>query len=139
MEESAEVLRRRTLPGLAAGLAARIASFIVLLLAARFVGLDAGVLSWPVAFGAFAISVALTVIPIFNMPGIAEFVLISTFTAAAGSEASDQVAAAVFVYRALIWLAPVPFGGIAFTRWRDQVRAAGQTELLDAFDEPEAQ
>ena len=33
----------------------------------------------------------------------------------------DQVAAAVFVYRILIWLLPIPFGGVAFTRWREEV------------------
>jgi hypothetical protein len=44
----------------------------------------------------------------------------------------------VFVYRILTWLTPIPFGGLAFTRWRDEVRATGKTELLDAFDDSDA-
>lgn len=134
-EQSSALLRQQTPIGTVAGVTARIASFLVLLLALRFVGIDDGQLHWTIAFAAFAATMALTVIPIFNMPGIAEAILIATFNAAAGGGAADQVAAAVFVYRILTWLTPIPFGGIAFTRWRDQIRATGKTELLDAFDD----
>lgn len=134
-EQSSALLRQQTPIGTVAGVTARIASFLVLLLALRFVGIDDGQLHWTIAFAAFAAAMALTVIPIFNMPGIAEAILIATFNAAAGGDAADQVAAAVFVYRILTWLTPIPFGGIAFTRWRDQIRLTGKTELLDAFDD----
>ena len=137
-DQSKELLRRRTPLGFIAGVTARAASFLVLLLAVRFIGLGADEIDWTVAFAAFAASMALTVIPIFNMPGIAEAILIGTFNAVTGGGFTDQIAAAVFVYRILTWLAPIPFGGLAFTRWRDQMRAAGKTELLDAFDDPEA-
>ncbi len=137
-DQAAEVLRTRTLLGLVAGVTARLASFAVLQLALRFVGLGADQIDWTVAFAAFAASVALTVIPIFNMPGIAEAVLIGTFNAASGGGYTDQIAAAVFVYRILVWLTPIPFGGLAFTRWRDQMQEEGKTELLDAFETPES-
>ena len=137
-EQSSELLRKQTPTGTLAGVTARLASFAVLLLALRFVGIDSGQLHWTVAFGAYAITMALTVIPIFNMPGIAEAILIATFNSVAGGDAADQVAAAVFVYRILTWLTPIPFGGLAFTRWRDQVRATGKTDLLDAFDDSDA-
>lgn len=135
-ERSADVLRSRTPLGLVAGLTARVASFAVLLLALRFVGLGSDQIDWTVAFAAFAASVALTVVPIFNMPGIAEAVLIGTFSAASGGGSTDQIAAAVFVYRILTWLTPIPFGGLAFTRWRDRMQEEGKTEVLDAFEEP---
>jgi len=32
-------------------------------------------------------------------------------------------------------MTPIPFGSLAFTRWRDRTRATGKTELLDAFDD----
>ena len=136
-EQAADVLRKRTLLGLAAGLAARIMSFVVLLLAVRFIGLGPDQLHWTLAFGAFAVVNALTVIPIFNAPGISEAIFISAFNEAAGGGNADEVAAAVFVFRILTWLLPIPFGGFVFTRWRDAVRAAGKTELLDAFDDPD--
>ena len=44
----------------------------------------------------------------------------------------------MFVFRILTWLLPIPFGGFAFTRWRDKVRASGKVEILDAFDDPGA-
>lgn len=137
-EQSSELLRKQTPIGAVAGVSARVASFIVLLLAVRFVGLGADQIDWTVAFAAFAVSMALTVVPIFNMPGIAEAVLIGTFNSVAGGGFADQIAAAVFVYRILTWLAPIPFGGLAFTRWRDHMQAEGKDDLLDAFDDSDA-
>ena len=134
--QSSDVLRRRTPVGFAAGVAARLVAFLVLILAIRFVGLEANQLHWTQVFGAYAFVVALSVIPIFSMPGLFEVVLIGTFNAIVGGEGTDQVAAAVFVYRILTWILPIPFGGFIFTRWRDRVRATGKTELLDAFDDP---
>lgn len=132
--QASEVLRTRTVYGFFAGLAARLASFAVLVMAVRAVGISSDQVHWTVVFGAFSVVMAITVIPIFNMPGITEVILISTFVALAGKEFSDEIAAAVFVYRILTWLAPIPFGGFAFNRWRDTVRARGDTDLLDAFD-----
>ncbi|MGI9666665.1 MAG: lysylphosphatidylglycerol synthase domain-containing protein [Acidimicrobiia bacterium] len=132
--QASEVLRTRTAYGFMAGLAARIAAFLVLLVAVRSVGISDDLVHWTIVFAAFSVVMAITVIPIFNMPGITEVILISTFVALAGKEFNDEIAAAVFVYRVLTWLAPIPFGGIAFNRWRDQVRESGDTDLLDAFD-----
>lgn len=79
---------------------------------------------------------AVTTIPIFNAPGIAEATFISIFNSVVGAGSADAVAAAVFVFRILTWVAPIPFGSLAFTRWRDEARDRGATDLLDAFDEP---
>jgi uncharacterized membrane protein YbhN (UPF0104 family) len=134
-DQASSVLRARTLLGLGAGLAARIASFVVLLLAVRFVGIGAETVHWTVVFAVFAIVMAITVIPIFNLPGITEIILIGALNAVA-QDSTDQVAAAVFVYRILTWLAPIPFGGLAFNSWRRQVQSSGEQDLLDAFDSP---
>jgi uncharacterized membrane protein YbhN (UPF0104 family) len=132
--QASEVLTTRTHIGFIAGLAARIASFLVLIFAVRFVGIGADEVSWTVIFAAFSVIMAITVIPIFNLPGITEVILIGTLTRYAGTEFSDQIAAAVFVYRILTWLLPIPFGGFAFNRWRDSIAESGDTDLLDAFD-----
>ncbi len=135
--QASDVLKTRTHWGFLAGLAARIASFLVLIVAVRAVGISADSVSWTIVFAAFAVIMAITVIPIFNMPGITEFILIASLTAFAGREFSDEIAAAVFVYRILTWLAPIPFGGFAFNRWRDDIRKSGDTDLLDAFESGE--
>ena len=131
--QASEVLKSRTHLGLAAGLAARLGAFVVLLVAVRAVGIPSDKVSWTIIFAAFAVVMTVSVIPIFNLPGITELILISTLSQYAGSEFSDEIAAAVFVYRFLTWLLPIPFGGIAFTRWRDEVREKGDEDLLDAF------
>ena len=135
--QASEILRTRTHLGLLAGLAARASSFIVLLLAVRFVGIPSSEVDWTVIFAAFSVVMAITVIPIFNLPGITELILISTLSRYAGDGFADQIAAAVFVYRLLTWLLPIPFGGIAYTRWRDGVRTSDNSDPLDAFSQPE--
>lgn len=135
-EQSADVLATRWHVGIAAGLAAQLASFVILLLAIRFVGIGSDQLDWTIAFGAFSMVAIATTIPIFNLPGVAEAIYIATFNAVVGQESTDLVAAAVFVFRIMTWIAPIPLGGIAFTRWRDEVRKSGDQDLLDAFDKP---
>ncbi|MGI9528382.1 MAG: hypothetical protein ACR2NG_01620, partial [Acidimicrobiia bacterium] len=85
----------------------------------------------------FAAVMALTVIPIFNLPGLVEVFLIAVLTAAAGTEYSDEIAAAVFTFRILTWLLPIPFGGFAFNRWLDTARRAGHEDLLQPYDDTE--
>lgn len=132
-DQASEVLKTRTHLGLAAGLAARLAAFVVLLVAVRAVGIPSNEVGWTIIFAAFAVVMTVSVIPIFNLLGITEVILISTLSQYAGSEFADEIAAAVFVYRILTWLLPVPLGGFAFTRWRDEVRESGDEEILDAF------
>jgi uncharacterized membrane protein YbhN (UPF0104 family) len=134
-DQASDVLRSRTHLGAAAGLLARLAAFLVLIIAVRAVGIGSDEVPWTVVFAAFAFVMAIGVIPIFNLPGITEVVLISTLTRYAGEGFSDEIAAAVFVYRILTWLIPIPFGGFAFNRWQDSVRASGNEELLDGFAE----
>ena len=132
-ESTAGLFRSQWKQGLAAGLTAQLGMFVVLLLAVRFVGMGADQASFVVVFAAFAIVAALTVIPIFNGPGLAEATYIAILGNAVGSASADAVAAAVFVFRILTWLLPIPLGGIAFVRWRSWVHAQGRDEVLAEF------
>lgn len=134
-DQAKDVIMSRWHLGLTAGLAAQVVSFAILFLSLRFVGIGADELNWTEAFGAFAIVAIITTIPIFNAPGIAEATYISIFNSVVSGDSVDAVAAAVFVFRILTWVGPIPLGGIAFTRWRDRVREQGDTDLLEAFDE----
>ena len=118
-DEGLELVRQRWRYGFPAGMLAVFAQFLVLLVAVRAVGLE---VDWIVVFGAFALVAIVQAIPIFNIPGIAEAVLITALSAALGGEGNDQIAAAVFVFRILTWLLPIPLGGIAFSRWRSWVK-----------------
>jgi uncharacterized membrane protein YbhN (UPF0104 family) len=93
--------------------------------------------SWTVIFATFAVVMTVSAIPIINLPGITGVILISTLSQYAGSEDADEIAAAVFVYRILTWLLPVPLGRYAFTRWRDETRASGDEDILDAIADAE--
>ena len=124
-DEGLELVRRRWAHGFPAGLLAQFAQFLVLLAAVYAVGLE---VDWVIVFGAFAVVAIVQAIPIFNIPGIAEVVLITTLSAAVGNGANDQVAAAVFVFRILTWLVPIPLGGVAFSRWRSSVEVKAEVD-----------
>lgn len=115
-DEGLELVRRRWAIGFPAGILAQFAQFLVLLVAVRAVGLDD--VDWIVVFAAFAVVAIVGAIPIFNIPGIAEAVLIGILGYAVGGGSGDEVAAAVFVFRILTWLLPIPLGGMAYSRWR---------------------
>lgn len=121
-DEGLELVRRRWVYGFPSGLLAQFAQFAVLLIAVYAVGLE---VSWIIVFAAFSAVAIIQAVPIFNIPGIAEFVLITTIAASVGNEFSDEIAAAVFIFRILTWLLPIPLGGIAFSRWRTSVKTQG--------------
>ncbi len=131
-EQSADVLRARWHVTVASGLSAQLAMFLVLFLTLRFIGVDSEQLAWPIAFAVFALVAMLNAIPIFGVPGIAEALYIGAFTAVAGRESADLIAAAVFVFRVLTWLAPIAGGGFAYNRWRATLRKQGGAPLAPA-------
>ena len=133
-EQNAELLRTRWHIGLAAGVSAQVMGFLVLLLAIRFVGIDQNTLDWVVVFAAFSAVAALTTIPIFKLPGIAEAIYIGVLNLVSGGGIADQLVAAVFVFRILTWLVPIPLGGIAFSRWRKESKRLEDIDILDSFE-----
>ena len=133
-EQNADLLRTRWHLGLAAGVGAQVMGFVVLLLAIRSVGIDQNTLDWVVVFTAFSAVAVLTTIPVFKLPGIAEAIYIGALNLVSGGGIADQLVAAVFVFRFLTWLAPIPLGGIAFSRWRKQSEGLEDIDILDSFE-----
>lgn len=133
--QSADVLQTRWRLSLATGLAAQAATYVVLFLSLRFVGLGSDDLHWSAALAAFALVAIVTTVPLLNIPGIAETVYIAVLTEAAGTGSSDRIAAAVFVFRLLTWLAPIVVGGLAFSRWREGMRRRADADGVDAVDD----
>jgi uncharacterized membrane protein YbhN (UPF0104 family) len=91
--------------------------FLVLLLALRFVGVDAEQVGWAEALAVFAFSRLLTAIPFTpGGLGVIELALITGLSAAGGDRAA--VAAAVLLFRALTYVLPIPIGLGTYVFWR---------------------
>ena len=109
--------------------------FLVLLLALRFVGVDAEQVSTVEALAVFAFARLLTAVPFTpGGLGVIELALITGLAAAGGPRA--LVAAAVLVFRALTYVLPIPIGmgTYLFWRhnrsWRREPNTAPRTELV---------
>ncbi|MGB7860138.1 MAG: hypothetical protein WBM90_06545, partial [Acidimicrobiia bacterium] len=122
-DDTFQLVRNRWKVGFPAGLSAQLAVFLVLLLSCFAVGLDSA--DWILIFAGYAVIAIVGTIPILNAPGIAEAIYIAVLSIAVGGGQSDEVAAAVFVFRILTWILPIPLGGMAYSRWRGWVRAGG--------------
>ena len=119
-DQTADVIKSRWHVGLLAGLAGQFMFFLIMLTAVRGVGLGNDTISTGVVFAAVAMVAAITTIPIFNAPGLNEALYMSILAFAAGQGFADQIAAAVFVFRLVTWLLPIPVGGVSYTRWKNR-------------------
>ncbi len=119
-DQTADVIRARWHVGMLAGLAGQFMFFLIMLTAVRSVGLDSDAISTAVVFATVAAVAAITTIPIFNAPGLNEALYISILSLATGQGSADQIAAAVFVFRLITWLLPIPVGGVSYTRWKER-------------------
>ena len=100
-----------------ATLVSHLSLFLVLLLALRFVGVDAGLVSTVEALAVFAFARLLTAVPFTpGGLGVVELALITGLAAAGGPRA--LVAAAVLVFRALTYVLPIPIGMGSYLFWR---------------------
>jgi uncharacterized protein (TIRG00374 family) len=103
----------------AATAAANLTLWLVLLACLRGIGLSQAQVPWQTSLAAFAFVRLLTVLPITpGGLGITELGLIGILAAGAGHKAGAQVTAAVLLYRAVTYLAPIPLGAIACLAWR---------------------
>jgi putative heme transporter len=109
--------------------------FAVLLLALRFVGVDADQVSVAEALAVFAFARLLTAIPFTpGGLGVIELALITGLSAAGGDRA--LVAAAVLMFRALTYVLPIPIGLATYIfwrrnrSWRREPNSAPRTELV---------
>lgn len=90
----------------------------MLLMAMRSVGLTDADVPFSIVIIAYALMQLVIAIPVTpGGAGVAELSLTAIITAGAGGQ-GEQVLAAVFVFRMLVWFLPVVMGGIAWVWWR---------------------
>jgi putative heme transporter len=93
--------------------------WLVLLASLRGVGLSQAEVPWQTSLAAFAFVRLLTVLPLTpGGAGITELGLVGILAAGADHRVAGQVTAAVLVYRAVTYLAPIPSGALAWVGWR---------------------
>jgi putative heme transporter len=93
--------------------------WLVLLASVRAIGLSQAQVPWETCLAAFAFVRLLTVLPITpGGVGITELGLVGILAADAGHRVAAQVTAAVLLYRAVTYLAPIPAGAVACIAWR---------------------
>src|ERR1700691_5806631 len=103
----------------AATAASNLALWLVLLASIRGLGLSQSQVPWQTSLAAFAFVRLLTVLPVTpGGAGITELGLVGVLAAGAGHEVAAQVTAAVLLYRAVTYLAPIPLGALACVAWR---------------------
>ncbi len=93
--------------------------WLVLLASVRGVGISQSQVSWQTCLAAFAVVRLLTVLPVTpGGAGITELGLVGILAAGADHKVAAQVTAAVLLYRAVTYLAPIPSGALAWVAWR---------------------
>jgi uncharacterized membrane protein YbhN (UPF0104 family) len=103
----------------AATAAGNIALWLVLLASLHAVGVGQSEVPWQTSLAAFAFVRLLTVLPVTpGGAGITELGLVGILAAGASHHVAAQVTAAVLLYRAVTYLAPIPAGAIACLAWR---------------------
>jgi uncharacterized membrane protein YbhN (UPF0104 family) len=93
--------------------------WLVLLASLRGVGLSQSEVPWQTSLAAFAFVRLLTVLPLTpGGAGITELGLVGILAASTDHRVAGQVTAAVLLYRAVTYLAPIPSGALAWVGWR---------------------
>jgi uncharacterized membrane protein YbhN (UPF0104 family) len=118
-ERAAGLLAARGWRITAATAVGSLALWLVLLASVRGVGLSQSQVPWQTSLAAFAFVRLLTVLPVTpGGVGITELGLVSILAAGANHNVAGQVTAAVLLYRAVTYLAPIPVGALACVAWR---------------------
>ena len=130
-DRSKDTLSRHGRAGFAAAVVAKLAWFVVLELALWSVGLTPDVLPPPDVLVAMATVALVALIPITpGALGVTEVAYIGFLSAIAGSGLTDEITAAIMIFRAAQWLAPIPIGWILLVimrgrHWREIEQAPG--------------
>jgi putative heme transporter len=96
-----------------------VALWLVLLASLRGVGLSQSEVPWQTSLAAFAFVRLLTVVPLTpGGAGITELGLVGILATGTDHRVAGQVTAAVLLYRAVTYLAPIPGGALAWVWWR---------------------
>jgi putative heme transporter len=103
----------------AAAAVSSVMPWLVLLASLRGVGLSQSQVPWQASLAAFAFVRLLTVLPLTpGGAGITELGLVGILAGGADHAVAGQVTAAVLLYRAVTYLAPIPGGALAWAGWR---------------------
>jgi uncharacterized membrane protein YbhN (UPF0104 family) len=128
---SKDTLSAHGLEGFGSAVLAKLAWFVVLEVALWSVGVTPAVLPPPVVLTAMAIVAIVALIPITpGAVGVTEVAYIGFLTAVGGAGLTEQITAAIVIYRAAQWLAPIPIGWILLlimrgSHWREVELAPG--------------
>ena len=124
-ERSKDTLSRHGLAGFGAAVVAKLAWFAVLEVALWSVGITPDVLPPSAVLAAMATVALVALVPITpGAVGVSEVAYIGFLTAVAGEGLTGAITAAVVIFRAAQWLAPIPLGWILLVimrgrHWRD--------------------
>ena len=112
-ERSKAMLTQHGLLGFAAAVVARLAWFVVLEVALWCVGIGPDVLPPSAVLAAMAVVGIVSLVPITpGAVGVAEVAYIGILSSVAGSGMTEQLTAAVMLFRIAQWLAPIPIGWV---------------------------
>jgi putative heme transporter len=112
-ERSKTILTQHGLRGFAAAVVARLAWFVVLEIALWCVGIGPDVLPPSAVLAAMAVVGIVSLVPITpGAVGVAEVAYIGILSSVAGSGMTEQLTAAVMLFRIAQWLAPIPIGWV---------------------------
>jgi len=112
-ERSKAMLTQGGLPGFAAAVVAKLAWFVVLEVALWCVGVGPDVLPPSAVLAAMAVVGIVSLVPITpGAVGVAEVAYIGILSSVAGSGMTDQLTAAVALFRIAQWFAPIPIGWV---------------------------
>ncbi|WP_034269909.1 lysylphosphatidylglycerol synthase transmembrane domain-containing protein [Actinospica robiniae] len=100
-------------------LASDLVGWLVQLACLRACGVGAAEVSWEKSFAGYALIRLLTTIPITpGGLGITEVGLTAYLASGLGGAATDRIAAAILLARALTFVVPIPLGAVNFTVWK---------------------
>ena len=100
-------------------LASDLGGWFVQLACLRACGVTSAEVTWEKSFAGYALIRLLTTIPITpGGLGITEVGLTAYLSSGLGSGATDRIAAAILLTRALTFVVPIPIGAVNFTVWK---------------------
>jgi uncharacterized membrane protein YbhN (UPF0104 family) len=117
--ETVAVLSHRWLRLTVTTIVSQLSLYFVLLVALRAVGVSEDEVGWTKALAGFAFIRLLSAVPITpGGLGVVELGLTAALSSGLPDSTTNQVAAAVLLFRALTWFVPIPLGAGCWTFWR---------------------
>jgi len=113
------LLRGRALWITLATILTNVLLYSVLLVAIRVVGVSDSQVGWIKILAAFSFVRLISAVPVTpGGLGVVELGLTAALGSGLPDDVQNQLAAAVLVYRALTWFAPIPLGTVSWLLWR---------------------